>query len=215
MSAVAPLLKPLGLRPSAGHAATRPAARSRRPRLVLVAPNRSTAGRLPFALLIGAVLVTGLLTLLMLHTLAAQDGFTVTKLQDRQKALIDQEQSLEQTVQSDSSPASLRARATALGMVPSVVNSYHRMRDGRAIGLETPVIPAPAPVTTAKVSAASTAAKSATTHTKTTAAANGTAGTASRTAKPGTTKPAGTAKAGAKPATTTPATTGHRTHPHR
>jgi hypothetical protein len=138
MSAVAPLRKPIGLR-FGGNAApvAAPAKPKVRPRLVIVAPPRSAAGRLPFLILIGAVLVSGLLTLLMLHTLAAQDGFKVNTLQTKLNALTDTEQGLAQQVQADSSPAKLRKAAAALGMVPSTIPAYKRVH-GRVVGLEQP-----------------------------------------------------------------------------
>jgi hypothetical protein len=219
MSAVAPLLKPLGLR-APDRTASRPVAKSR-PRLVLVAPPRSSAGRLPFAILIGAVLVGGLVTLLMLHTIAAQDGFTVNKLQAQQKVLNDQLQSLQTQVQTDSSPTTLREQAAALGMVPSVVNSYHRMKDGRVKGLLSPVVAA-APVTTTTTAAttpktAKTATDTKSTDTKATATtAPTTQATTKKAAKSGptsttTTKPkAGTTSS----STTTMAATHHAGHPH-
>jgi hypothetical protein len=127
-------------------------------------------------ILIGAVLVGGLLMLLMLHTLAAQDGFTVNTLQHRLATLTDTEQGLEQQVQADSAPAALRARAARLGMVPSTVTSYRKLRGGRAIGTEQPVY-VPPPVTTKPAAKATAAAGTATTGAAGTAkhAASGTA----------------------------------------
>ncbi|HVS68959.1 MAG TPA: hypothetical protein VHE56_10435 [Mycobacteriales bacterium] len=101
-----------------------------RPRLVVVAPQR-VVGRTPFVLLVGGLLLSGLLSLLMLHTLAAQDAFHQTSLQQKLANLTDSEQRLEQQVQLDSAPAALRRRAKALGMVPSVVIGYHQRPNGR------------------------------------------------------------------------------------
>jgi cell division septation protein DedD len=117
-------------------------------------------------MLVGGLLLAGLLALLMLHTLAAQDAFRQTALQQRLAALTDTEQSLEQKVQLDSSPTVLRERAKALGMVPSVVTSYHRLADGRVVAREVAASAVAAPTTTtstAKSTATSTNSKAAAT----------------------------------------------------
>lgn len=233
MSAVAPLLKPFGLG-SADKPAGRSAKKSR-PRLVIVAAPTRRAGRVPFAILIGAILVTGLVTLLMLHTMAAQDGFKVSALQQQQKSLNDQLQSLEQVVQADAAPSTLRQKAAALGMLPSVVNSYRHLPDGRAVGVETPVYPVipvvttPNPTTnktatTDKASAgASNPSASSTAKTSTAKTTDAGGAVASKTGKQRPTGGGTTATAG----TTTTATTGdgttattnppahHHGHPNR
>ncbi|HVU61987.1 MAG TPA: hypothetical protein VHD58_10105 [Mycobacteriales bacterium] len=108
-----------------------------RPRLIVLASPRS-AGKAPFVALVGGLLLAGLLSLLMLHTLAAQDAFRQTSLQQRLANLTDSEQRLEQQVQLDSAPASLRAKARALGMVPSVVTHYRQLSNGRTVAREVP-----------------------------------------------------------------------------
>lgn len=133
--------------------ALRPAPAKARPRLVVLSPQRAVA-RTPFIVLIGALLLGGLLSLLMLHTLAAQDSFHQTSLQQKLAQLTDSEQRLEQQVQIDSAPAALRQRAKALGMVPSVVTSYHQRPNGRIVAHE---------VAATSVAAAPTAAPSPTT----------------------------------------------------
>jgi hypothetical protein len=114
-----------------------------RPHLVAVAPARSTAGRLPFVILIGAVLVGGLVAVLLLHMAAAQDAFRISGLQQRLATLTDQEQQEAQLVAADSSPTALQARAAALGMEPTKITSFHRRPDGRAVGIATPYYVAP------------------------------------------------------------------------
>lgn len=118
-----------------------------RPKLVLVAPNR-VVGRMPFVVLVGGMLTASLVALLMLHTLAAQDAFHQTSLQQRLAALTDTEQHLEQQVQLDAAPTSLRARAKALGMVPSVITAYRRRPNGRVVAHEV-AANSPAAVTAA------------------------------------------------------------------
>lgn len=143
-----------------------------RPRLVLVAPHRTTAGRLPFLILVGTVLVGGLVAVLLLHMVAAQDAFRVTGLQQRLAALTDSEQQEAQLVAADSSPISLQARAVALGMVPSEITKFHRRAGGRAIAVQSPVyVPPPAPPVSTKSSAKKASTKTATTKSASTGAA--------------------------------------------
>jgi cell division protein FtsB len=112
-----------------------------RPRLVVISSQRRVVARGPFVALVGALMLGGLLSLLMLHTLAAQDAFRQTTLQHKLSALTDTEQQLEQQVQTDSAPAALEARAKSLGMVPSAITSYRQHPSGRTTAHEVPVIP--------------------------------------------------------------------------
>ncbi|HTW20729.1 MAG TPA: hypothetical protein VME70_11015 [Mycobacteriales bacterium] len=121
----------------------RPVAARPRPRFVVATRQGATAGRIAFLALVGALLVGGLVAVLLLHMMAAQDGFRVTALQQRVAALTDEVQEQQQTVAADSSPTVLQARAKALGMVPSAITSFHRRPDGRAVGIQTPVYVAP------------------------------------------------------------------------
>ncbi|HEX3898589.1 MAG TPA: hypothetical protein VHW74_05405 [Mycobacteriales bacterium] len=129
MSATYPLRKPATAKP-------RPAAS--RPRLTVISSTKHKVARGPFIVLVSALLIGGLLALLMLHTLAAQDAFRQTTLQQKLATLTDQQQQLEQQVQLDSAPAALEARARALGMVPSTITSYHRGANGTTIARELP-----------------------------------------------------------------------------
>lgn len=171
MSATAPVRRPAQLRGSAAlrlpdpspSRSGQPQTRSK-PRLVLVAPQRTTAGRLPFLILVGTVLAGGLVAVLLLHMMAAQDAFRVTGLQQRLAILTDQEQQEAQLVAADSSPTALQARAVALGMVPTTITKFHRRAGGRAVGVQTPVyvpppvVASPNPGTTPKTGAAATSA---------------------------------------------------------
>ncbi|HEX3825059.1 MAG TPA: hypothetical protein VHV79_11405 [Mycobacteriales bacterium] len=166
---------------------------------------------MPFVILVGAVLVAGLVAVLLLHMVAAQDGFRATALSQRLATLTNQEQDLQQKVDADSAPQALQKSAAGLGMVPASVGSYRRLHDGRAIGTQTGVsVPPPAPPaakttttktvtaktatsTTATTTGKSTKATATTTTTTGTAGATGTTGKAGTTPKPGTT---GTPKPG-------------------
>lgn len=125
-----------------------------RPRLIVVASPRS-AGKAPFVALVGGLLLAGLLSLLMLHTLAAQDSFRQTSLQQRLANLTDDEQRLQQQVQLDSAPSALRQKARALGMVPSTITHYKQLPNGRTVAHEVaaPLVTTPVvtPATTNNV----------------------------------------------------------------
>lgn len=160
MSALAPA-RPRPVRPPRPARATP----SPRPALRLVAGAPAVAAKVPFAVLIAAVLGGGLLTLLMLHTLAAQDAFTVHDLQHRAAALADTEQQLELADQQASAPSTLAARARALGMVPTGSLKFVH-RHGRVVGVATALTPPrpaaaqPKPTATATPTATKRAASS-------------------------------------------------------
>src|SRR3954451_14281805 len=136
----------------------RPARVQPRPALRLVAAPRAAAARLPFALLVAGILGSGLVALLMLHPLAAQYGFTLTKLQRQSAGLADLEQQLTVANQQAQAPSSLAARARALGMVSTGDLRVVRRRDGRIVVVATAMLiarpvtkaaPKPAPAPTA------------------------------------------------------------------
>jgi outer membrane murein-binding lipoprotein Lpp len=143
--------------------APRPPRETARPRsraqLSVVAPGAPVAGRTPFAVLVGGILLAGLMSLLLVHTLAAQDAFRVHDLNQRLASLKDTEQQLAVSAQQAASPTALRARAEALGMRPSQVDGYRHAKDGRVVGTLTaiplPVIAAP-PTPTATTAAGHT-----------------------------------------------------------
>lgn len=130
---------------------------SHRPLLRLVASKPLTAGRLPFAIFVGSILAVGLVVLLLLHTMAAQDAFRLESLQHESAQLADTQQQLALTEQEREAPTSLAARAHALGMVPTgsiaFVELHHR---GKIVGVvqavPLPAPPAPSPTPSASSS---------------------------------------------------------------
>jgi hypothetical protein len=155
---------------------------------------------LPFLIVVGVVLVGGLVTMLMLHTIAAQDGFTVISLQSRLASLDDQVQAQQQVVDAASAPSALRARAAALGMVPTTLSHLRARTGGRAVGQLVPnYVP---PVVSVGRSA------TATTHTS--AAKTSGSATTSQTHKPATQTHGKSTKA-----TGTTSAAGGRGHAHR
>ena len=118
--------------------------------LRLVATRPLTAARLPFAIFVGAILAAGLVTLLLLHTMAAQDAFRLEALQQRSAELDDVEEQLAVAEQQQQAPAALAARARSLGMVPTGSIAYVDLhRHGKIVGVVKAAAPPPPPVATA------------------------------------------------------------------
>lgn len=151
---------------AAARATARPAPRAtpRTPRtagqrvshLRLVVARRSSAARAPFLAVVVLIMAIGMLGLLLLNTVLAQDAFRLHALQLQGRALADQEQALQREVDRLQSPQSLAARAAALGMVPGGPPAFLRLADGQVLGAAVPgavpppvaaaVTPATAPV---------------------------------------------------------------------
>ena len=140
--------------------------------LRLVPPRRSSAPKTPFAVVLVVVLAGGLLGLLLLNTLVAQQSFALHDLGKQDRQLAQQEQDLTRDVQDLEAPASLASRAAALHMVPSGSPAFLRLSDGKVLGVAQPgVAPAPpaasttwtAPRTPAKKPAAPTTTTTTTT----------------------------------------------------
>jgi hypothetical protein len=146
--------------------APRPTARSAA-YLRLVATRHSSAARAPFIVVVVVILAVGLLGLLLLNTVLAQDAFTLHALQVQGRVLADQEQGLQRDVERLQSPQSLAARATALNMVPGGTRAFLDLRTGKVLGVAQPGQAAPPPVAAAATAAA------APTKVKPSAAANG------------------------------------------
>ena len=72
-----------------------------------------------FAIFLSAVAGIGLLVLLAVHILLAQDAFTLAELKAEAKVVADQREAINRQIESVSSPAALAAQAEALGMQPS------------------------------------------------------------------------------------------------
>jgi hypothetical protein len=117
--------------------------------LRLVPTARTGAPRAPFVTLVVVLLAGGLLGLLALNTMLAQDAFRLHRLSQQGKVLADREQVLQREVEAMRTPGALAARATALGMVPAGPPAFLRLQDGRVLGAEVPA-GAPAPAGKAK-----------------------------------------------------------------
>ncbi len=114
-----------------------------RPSLRVVAPVPSRAPRAPFVLFSMGLVGLGLVSLLVLNAVVAQDAFTIHDLDASNARLAEQEQILREEVAALEAPHELADRATKLGMVPGG-DPVFLLPDGRVVG--NPV-PAQAPTT--------------------------------------------------------------------
>ncbi|MDQ1705013.1 MAG: hypothetical protein QOF18_1379 [Frankiaceae bacterium] len=139
---------------AAGQPRTRPAEAPHRPSLRLVATRPLVAGRLPFVLLVGGILALGLIVLLLLHTMAAQDAFRLQTLERAAASLSDTRQQLALAEQQRQSPDALAAQARALGMVPTGSIAFVRLhRHHRIVGVVRAAAAPPPPPATASPAA--------------------------------------------------------------
>jgi hypothetical protein len=72
-----------------------------------------------FATFLSVVAGIGLLILLAVNILLAQDAFTLSELKAEAKVVADQREAINRQIEASSSPEALAAKALALGMRPS------------------------------------------------------------------------------------------------
>ncbi|MFE3764947.1 hypothetical protein ACFXPI_24675 [Streptomyces sp. NPDC059104] len=116
-------------------------------RLVRVRPAAATAGqaaRMPFVLLVVALLGGGLISLLLLNSALNQGSFQLTRLKKETTALTDEQQALQRDVDGYSAPDALQRRAHELGLVPGGSPVFIGS-DGKVAGAPTPAEAPPAP----------------------------------------------------------------------
>ncbi|HEY3292440.1 MAG TPA: hypothetical protein VGJ85_02270 [Candidatus Nanopelagicaceae bacterium] len=77
------------------------------------------ADRKTFVIFLSSIGAIGLLLLLAINTMLAQDAFELHRLQAQATTLSDQREAVMRQIDFASSPEELAARATAQGMVPS------------------------------------------------------------------------------------------------
>jgi hypothetical protein len=88
-------------------------------RLVPELGGRERADRKTFVIFLSVIGGIGLLVLLTINTLLAQDAFELAHLQTRAMMLSDQREAVMRQIDQASSPEALATRAIAQGMVPS------------------------------------------------------------------------------------------------
>jgi hypothetical protein len=87
--------------------------------------------RTPFVLLLVGLLGGGLVCLLLINTVLAQGSFQITAIQQKNAALSQQEQQLQQQTAAEQAPASIAARARQLGMRPVGRLRFIDLKNGR------------------------------------------------------------------------------------
>jgi hypothetical protein len=106
-----------------------------RPRLTIVPKVAARAPRIPFTVLVVAVLAGGLVGLLLLNTALQRGAYTVTGLQQQSDQLGLQEQNLTTGVAALEAPQRIGERALRLGMVADDSPSFLSLKTGRVIGV--------------------------------------------------------------------------------
>lgn len=89
-------------------------------RLVPDLNSGEKADRKTFVIFLSIIGAVGLLVLLAINTMLAQDAFELHRLQAQATTLSDQREAVMRQIDQASSPSELAARATAEGMVPSL-----------------------------------------------------------------------------------------------
>jgi hypothetical protein len=82
------------------------------------------ADRRFFAIFVSIVGVLGLLLLLLINTLLAQDAFKLSELKAEAKLVSDQREAIAREIDAISSPEALAQKAAELGMKPSKVPNF-------------------------------------------------------------------------------------------
>jgi hypothetical protein len=126
--------------------------------LRLVPTGRLQPPRAPFVALVVGLLAAGLVGLLILNTIIAENSFRARDLQARGVALDLNQQRLQRHIDALEAPAALASRARSLGMVPAGAPAFIRLTDGKVLGHPTPAtVPSPAPMASASPSAGASA----------------------------------------------------------
>lgn len=110
-----------------------------RPTLTLVPQLRSTVSTMGFALIIMALVATGMGLVMVVTTSVAAQSSELSALRTEATELDYRAASLTTTLQNTSSTASLALRASDLGMVPNPYPAFVRLADGAILGEPTQV----------------------------------------------------------------------------
>ncbi|MEJ7630279.1 MAG: hypothetical protein WKF54_11875, partial [Nocardioidaceae bacterium] len=109
-----------------------------RPRLTVVPRVASRAPRLPFLLVVVAVLAAGLVGLLLLNTSMERGAYQVTALRHESAALTVEQQSLQLQVAALQDPQEVAERALRLGMVSNPSPAFLSLATGEIGGRSAP-----------------------------------------------------------------------------
>lgn len=100
--------------------------------------RRGPAPRVPFAILVGLVLLGGVAGLLFFNTHMQKNSFTITSLELRAQELHAKEQSLRMQLDDLRDPQRLADRALAMGMLPPDSPAFLDLRTGEIVGNPDP-----------------------------------------------------------------------------
>ncbi|WP_437184582.1 hypothetical protein [Streptomyces xanthophaeus] len=114
------------------------------------------AARMPFVLLVVALLAGGLISLLLLNSALNEGSFQLSKLTKETTALTDEEQALQRDVDAYSAPDALQRRAHELGLVPGGSPVFIGP-DGKVAGSAAPAEAPPSPTPSAPAAPAASA----------------------------------------------------------
>ncbi|MDQ6875365.1 MAG: hypothetical protein M3042_09940 [Actinomycetota bacterium] len=114
--------------------------------LRLVPPRAVRAPRAPFVALIVGLLAAGLIGLLVLNTLIAENSFRLHALAQHDATLALRQQEMQRDVELLEAPNALASEARRLGMVPAGNPAFIRLSDGKVLGVPVPAT-VPRPVT--------------------------------------------------------------------
>ena len=109
-----------------------------RARLSVVPRRRPQPPRVPFVVLVGLSLLTGVVGLLLFNTSLQQASFATTALEKQASTLSAREQSLRMDLDEQRNPQRVARRAQALGMVIPSVPTFLSLGSGEVQGQRTP-----------------------------------------------------------------------------
>lgn len=110
---------------------TQPAAPRRAPGARPAGQARTGGSRMPFMLLVLSLLGGGLVCLLIVNTTLSTAQFNITKLQQRNAQLSQQQQTLQQQIATDEAPGTIEKRAFQLGMREQQRLTFLNVGNGR------------------------------------------------------------------------------------
>lgn len=110
---------------------TQPAAPRRAPSARPAGQARAGGSRMPFMLLVLSLLGGGLVCLLIVNTTLSTAQFNITRLQERNAQLSQQQQTLQQQIATDEAPGTIEKRAFKLGMREQQRLTFLNLRNGR------------------------------------------------------------------------------------
>lgn len=105
-----------------------------RARLTVVPRVRVRTPRVPFAIMVSALLVAGVVGLLMFNTTMQQNSFTSTDLEKQATRLAAEREGLQMELDALNAPQRIASRASELGMVQGPTPAFIDLRAGKVTG---------------------------------------------------------------------------------